>query len=198
MALSGVLAGANIAASLANTFHAMGAARKMKKEAAAINPVWDYQKSKSADQMMGFAQQRLNSRNPMAEMNRRALQGTQAGMMASAQRNVIDPSQLLAMASAAQAQTDQSMANLGNQDMAWEQMNVGNYMNALNTGVNQDNISNQFMAQKFQIDQGRKDALMSSARQTVTNALANFGGSLMGGAETARNKGFAKSGFFAG
>lgn len=196
MALSGVLAGVNMAASLANTFHAMGAARKMKREASKINPIWDYQRSKSADQMMGFAQQRLNSRNPMAEMNRRALQGSQAGMMASAQRNVVDPSQLLAMASAAQAQTDQSMANLGNQDMAWEQMNVGNYMNALNTGVNQDNIGNQFMAQKFQIDQGRKDALMAAARQTVSNALSNFGGSAAGGANVASQGGFGSGNFW--
>jgi hypothetical protein len=132
--------------------------------------------------MKGFAQSRLNSRNPFSEANRRGVQASQANMNAAAQRNALDPSQALLLAAAGQGQADQSMFNMGQQDLAWQQQNQANYMNALQTGVNQDNIENQFMAQKFQIDQGRKDALMSAARQSTSNALSNMGSTLFGAA----------------
>lgn len=179
MALPAILGAVGAASSLANSISGLFGASKMKKEAAAIKPTWSYQKSNEADEMKGFAQMRLNSRNPMAELNRRSLLGSQANMMSSAQRNVIDPSQLLAMASASEGQLGNSLVGLGQQDLAYEQMNVGNYMNALNTGINQDNLENQFMAQKFQIDQNRKDALMSASRQTSSNALSNLSTGLL-------------------
>ena len=176
----------------ANTAASLGASRKMMQEAEGINPVFDVKKSEEAGEMKGFTQMRLNARNPMAEFNRRSVQGSQANAMASAQRNVIDPGQLLAFAAAAQGQTDQSLGNAAQQDLAFQQANVGNYMNALNVGVNQDNLENQFMAQKFQIDQGRKDALKSAARQTTSNALSNLGTTALGVSRIAGLGGFGK------
>jgi hypothetical protein len=188
MPLPAILGIAGAASSLFNTINSIGASRKMKREAAAINPVWNFKQSDDAAEMKGFAQSRLNSRNPFSEANRRGVQASQAGMLQTAQRNAVDPSQLLALAAASQGQADQSMFNAGQQDLAWQQMNQANYMNALQTGVNQDNIENQFMAQKFQIDQGRKDALMSAARQSTSNALSNLGSTFIGAA-TAGSKG---------
>jgi hypothetical protein len=65
-------------------------------------------------------------------------------------------------------------------------------MNALNVGVNQDNLENQFMSQKFQIDQNRKDALMSGSRQTTSNALSNLGSTAFGAASLASKGVFGK------
>jgi hypothetical protein len=151
----------------------------MKKEADAINPVWDYKKSNEASEMKGFAQMRLNARNPLAELNRRTVLGGQANTMASAEKNAIDPSQLLALAAASEGQVGAATAAQTQQDVAYEQANVGNYMNALNVGVNQDNIENQFMADKFKIDQDRKDALKTASRQTTSNAFSNLSSGLL-------------------
>jgi hypothetical protein len=190
MALPAILGAVGAASSLANTQGSLFGANKMKKEAQAIKPVWNVKQSEEAGEMKGFAQMRLNSRNPMAEFNRRSVQGSQANAMATAQRNVIDPGQLLAFAAAAQGQTDQALGNASQQDLAWQQQNVGNYMNALNVGVNQDNLENQFMSQKFQIDQSRKDALMSASRQTTSNAFSNLGSTAFGAADLASKGGF--------
>lgn len=198
MALPAILGAVGLGSSLLNTVSGLFGAGKMKKQANAINPVWDYKKSNEADEMKGFARMRLNARNPMAELNRRSLLGSQANVMNSAQRNVIDPSQLLAMAAATEGQLGDNLAGLGQQDLAYEQMNVGNYMNALNTGINQDNLENQFMAQKFQIDQNRKDALMTAARQTSSNALSNLGGMAFTGANLASKGAFGLGKFFTG
>jgi hypothetical protein len=176
----------------ANTAASLGASRQMMREADSINPVFDVKRSEEAGEMKGFAQMRLNARNPMAEFNRRSVQGSQANAMATAQRNVIDPGQLLAFAAAAQGQTDQALGNAAQQDLAFQQANVGNFMNALNVGVNQDNLENQFMAQKFQIDQGRQDALRSAARQTTSNALSNLGTTALGVSRIAGLGGFGK------
>lgn len=176
----GPLAIAGLAAQgISSLFGAIQGA-KMKREANKINPVWDFQRSKAADQMMGFAQQRLNSRNPMAEQNRRAIQGSQAGMLAASQRNTLDPSQALMLAAASQGQADQSLAALGNQDMAWEQMNAGNYMNALNAGIGQDNLRNQFMAEKYSMDMSQKNALRNAGNQSIVGAFSNIASGLLG------------------
>jgi hypothetical protein len=190
--LSSILGGIGGISSLANTVASLFGGNKMKKEAQAINPIWNVKQSEEAGEMKGFAQMRLNSRNPMAEFNRRSVQGSQANAMATAQRNVIDPAQLLAFAAAAQGQTDQALGNASQQDLAWQQQNIGNYMNALNVGVNQDNMENQFMANKFQIDQNRKDALMSGSRQTTSNALSNLGSTAFGAASLASRGVFGK------
>ena len=118
--------------------------------------------------------------------------------MATAERIVIDTVQFLAFAAAAQGQTDQALGNASQQDLAWQQQNIGNYMNALNVGVNQDNMENQFMANKFQVDQGRKDALMSASRQTSSNAFSNLGGLAFGAADLATKGGFGNSSFLTG
>lgn len=175
----GLLAAGLIAQGASSLFGAIQGA-KMNREANKINPVWDFQRSKAADQMMGFAQQRLNSRNPMAEQNRRAIQGSQAGMLAASQRNTLDPSQALMLAAASQGQADQSLAALGNQDMAWEQMNAGNYMNALNAGIGQDNLRNQFMAEKYSMDLSQKNALRSAGNQSIVGGLGNMASGLLG------------------
>ena len=198
MALPAILGAVGLGSSLINTVSGLFGAGKMKKQADAINPVWDYKKSNEAGEMKGFAQMRLNARNPMAELNRRSLLGSQANVMSSAQRNVIDPSQLLAMAAASEGQLGDNIAGLGQQDLAYEQMNVGNYMNALNTNINQDNLENQFMAQKFQMDQNRKDALMTAARQTSSNAFSNLGSTALSAAGLASKGGFGLGKFFTG
>lgn len=179
LALPAILKGAGAAASIGNSIASFFSAGKMKKEADAINPVWDYKKSNEADEMKGFTQMRLNARNPLAELNRRTVLGGQANTIAGAEKNAIDPSQLLALASASEGQVAAGVANQAAQDLAYEQANVGNYMQALNTGVNQDNIENQFMAEKFKIDQDRKDALKTASRQTTSNAFSNLSSGLL-------------------
>lgn len=151
---------------------------QMMKQAKAINPVFD---TKQVDNMVGLAQNRLNSRNPYSEANRRAALTAQGNTLSNVQRNAIDPSQALAMAAGIGAQTDSSIYNLGQQDVAYDQQNVNNLMNA-------QQVSNQVMMQKYGMDMSQKNALQNAGQQTITSAFSNMAGTLMGAAGLPKTK----------
>ena len=161
---------------------------KQKSQAKKINPTWDFKKSDEADQMKGFAQLRLNSRNPYSEANRRSIATNQAGVINAAQRTALDPSQALLIAAASQGQADQSLFGLSQQDVAFNQQNDANFMNALNAGIQQDNMENQFMAEKYGMDMSMKNALNNAGNQSIVGGFQNAAGSLLAAAGLPKKK----------
>src|SRR5205085_1584394 len=69
-----------------------------------------------AGQRLGLAQTLLNARMPGAAAAERNIYGSQANTMAQVNRNATDSSQVLALAGAAQGQTNQAFSNLETQE----------------------------------------------------------------------------------
>lgn len=171
-----------IGAAISGISSLFGAAKGigMMNQAGQIHPEWNYQESQDAKNMIGLTQTRLNSQNPYANANRRNIMTSQANAMNSIKKAVMDPSQALAMAAATQGQADQSTFQQNQQDLAYDQQNMGNYMNAANVGVNQNNMKNQFMAQKYSNDMSQKNALQTAGQQSVMNAGQSLASTAMG------------------
>lgn len=153
---------------------------QMMKQAKAINPNWNLKESQAAKQMLGTAQTQLNARNPFAEASRQAILGGQANALAGVERNAIDPSQALAIITGVTGQTNQSLMEQGRQDAAGQAQRTANLFNALQTNVGQENLANQFMAQKYQMDLGQKNALQTAGQQSIVNAATNLAGTMFG------------------
>jgi len=175
-----LLAAIGVASSVAGGLKGIFAGAKQNKEANKINPVWkDYTGSQAAKDMLGMASTRANSRNPYAEANRRAALGAQANSLSAIKRTSLDPSQALALASASQGQLDQTLFNQGQQDLAYEQQNIANLMNAQNTMVGEDRYMNEQMKEKYAMDLSQKNALKTAATQSIVGGLQNIGAGLI-------------------
>lgn len=184
--LAAIGVGSSIAGGLKGVFSGI----QQNKEAKKINPVWkDYTGSQAAKDMLGMASTRANSRNPYSEANRRAALGAQANSMAAIKRTSLDPSQALALASASQGQLDQTLFNQGQQDLAYEQQNMANLMNAQNTMIGEDRFMNEQMKEKYAMDLSQKNALKAAATQSIVGGLQNIGSSLIGAAGVAGKTG---------
>jgi hypothetical protein len=168
-----------VAQGLGSGFGAIKGAQMMK-QAKAINPAWNLKESQAAKQMLGTAQTQLNARNPFAEASRQAILGGQANVISGVERNAIDPSQALAIITGVAGQTNQSLMEQGRQDNAMQAQRTANLFNALQTNVGQENLANQFMSQKYQMDLGQKNALQSAGQQSIVNAGTNLAGTFLG------------------
>lgn len=175
-----LLAAVGVASSLAGGVKGILSGIQQNKEAKKINPVWkDYTGSQAAKDMLGMASTRANSRNPYAEANRRAALGAQANSLSAIKRTSLDPSQALALASASQGQLDQTLFNQGQQDLAYEQQNMANLMNAQNTMIGEDRFMNEQMKEKYAMDLSQKNALKTAATQSIVGGLQNIGSGLI-------------------
>lgn len=175
-----LLAAIGLGSSIAGGLKGIFSGIQQNKEAKKINPVWkDYTGSQAAKDMLGMASTRANSRNPYAEANRRAALGAQANSMAAIKRTSLDPSQALALASASQGQLDQTLFNQGQQDLAYEQQNMANLMNAQNTMIGEDRFMNEQMKEKYAMDLSQKNALKTAATQSIVGGLQNIGSGLI-------------------
>lgn len=176
-----LLAKIGVASSVAGGLKGVLSGVKQNKEANAIKPMWkDYTGSQAAKDMLGMASTRVNSRNPYAEANRRAALGAQANSLSAIKRTSLDPSQALALASASQGQLDQTLFNQGQQDIAYDQQNIANLMNAQNTMIGDDRYMNEQMKEKYAMDLSQKNALKAAATQSIVGGLQNIGSSLIG------------------
>ena len=139
-----------LAAGVGQLISGLGSARRMKKMADKINPVWKrYEISGASKDMMGLAQARLNSRNPYSEAQRNAVLGAQAGSR---------------------------LADIERGDIAYDQQNVANLMSSQNVMAGEERMRWQSEHEKFLLDQQRKDELTMASMQTKANAFGALAG----------------------
>lgn len=156
------------------------------RQAKKINPIYNpYQVSQYAKDQLGGAQTALNARNQYAEAQQRGILGSQSNAMASAQRNVTDPSQLLAMASAGQANTNQAMFQQGLQEQQAYQQRLSSLTGAQQVMTGEGDKVYQDMRAKYQIDAERKAALQNAGAQSVLGGLQGMAGMFLATGDSA-------------
>lgn len=93
-----------------------------------------YTENPYAKQRFALAQQLMNARMPGVANMERNIYGTQANTLANINRNATDSSQALALAAAAQGQTNDAFNQLGQLEMQNQQNMLQNY-NQANAGM---------------------------------------------------------------
>lgn len=168
------LAGAGLITNLIGGISAGKTAKKLDKLSGQVPA---RERSKYPDQMIGQAQAELNA-NPFASVQNRQIAANQANMMAGAERNVVDPSQMLSLVSAygAQASQDAFKNNEMNQQMRLQKLQ--DLYNAQRMGQQED----QAMYEGAQTAFNSKANLIGAAGQTRTSAWQNAGSSLLSAA----------------
>lgn len=168
------LAGAGLISNIIGGINAGKTAKKFDQLAGQV-PVRE--RSKYAGQMIAQAQNELNA-NPFASIQNRQIAANQANMVAAAQRNVVDPSQMLSLVSAygAQANQDAFKSNEMNQQMRIQRLQ--DLYNAQRSGQQED----QAMYEAAQTAFNSKANLMGAAGQTRTSAWQNTGNNLLSAA----------------
>jgi hypothetical protein len=147
--------------------------------------------SQFAKDMLGRATMQLNARTPFAAQAQRGILGNQANALSSVQRNVIDPSQALAMTAALSAQTDKSIADQMMMEQQLQQQREGNLMNAQGVMISEGDKVYQDRMNKFNFDSNLKMALQNAGRQTIINAGKDAASSFLAGG---KNYGSSTSG----
>lgn len=166
--------GLNLATSIFGAFQ--GA--KMLKKAKQINPErFMYgdkrllgNESPYAKQMLGLAQTQLNARNPFAAAQTRGILTNQSNAMANINRNVIDPSQALAMTSMLQGNTDEALFNQGLQEQNAYGQRLGNLQTAQGVMISEGDKVYKDRLDKYNTDMNMKMAYENAGRQTILNA----------------------------
>ncbi len=168
------LAGAGLVSNIIGGINAGKTAKKFDQLAGQV-PVRE--RSKLPAQMLAQAQMELNA-NPFASIQNRQIAANQANMMAGAERNVVDPSQMLSLVSAygAQASQDAFRNNEMNQQMRMQKLQ--DLYNAQRMGQQED----QAMYEGAQTAFNSKANLIGAAGQTRTSAWQNAGNSLLSAA----------------
>jgi hypothetical protein len=162
---------------VSNIIGAISAGKTAKKFDQLAGQVPVRERSKLPAQMMAQAQNELNA-NPFASIQNRQIAANQANMVAAAQRNVVDPSQMLSLVSAygAQANQDAFKANEMNQQMRTQRLQ--DLYNAQRVGQQED----QAMYEGAQTAFNSRANLMGAAGQTRASAWQNVGNSLLSAA----------------
>jgi len=169
--ITAIGAGAGLVSSIIGAINGGKTAKKFEQLAGQV-PVRE--RSKLPAQMMAQAQTELNA-NPFASIQNRQIAANQANMMAGAQRNVVDPSQMLSLVSAygAQANQDAFKNNEMNQQMRLQKLQ--DLYNAQRMGQQED----QAMYEAAQTAFNSRTNLLSAAGQTRTGAWQNAGENLL-------------------
>lgn len=168
------LAGAGLITNIIGGISAGKTAKKLDKLAGQV-PVRE--RSKFPEQMIGQAQMELNA-NPFASVQNRQIAANQANMMAGAQRNVVDPSQMLSLISAYGAQANQDAYENSKMNQQMRLQKLQDLYNAQRVGQQED----QAMYDATQTAFNSKANLMGAAGQTRASAWQNVGNSLLAGA----------------
>lgn len=168
------LAGAGLISNIIGGISGGKTAKKFDQLAGQV-PVRE--RSKLPAQMMAQAQNELNA-NPFASIQNRQIAANQANMVAAAQRNVVDPSQMLSLVSAygAQANQDAFESNKMNQQMRLQKLQ--DLYNAQRMGQQED----QAMYEAAQTAFNSRANLIGAAGQTRTGAWQNVGNNLLSAA----------------
>lgn len=140
-----------------------------------IKPVrTDYSISPYAQNQLGLAQQLYNGRMAGASQQEQNILASQGNMMANVNRNASDSSQALAMAGAAQGQTNQALANLGLQEAQNKYQMLGNMNNAYGNMTNELDKVYQDKMNKYMEDVRAKAALRNAAWQNMGAGFDQF------------------------
>jgi hypothetical protein len=171
MPLPLIFAAAGAASSLFGAAKGIQAGNQMKRLA---EQVPTRERSQYVGQQLGTAQMEVNA-NPFLSAQNRATLGRQANMMAGAQKNVTDPSQLLALTSAygAQASEDAFRNDQANQQMRMQKLQ--DLYNAQRLGYAEDQAMYNDKMTAF----NSRANLMSAGNQSITGGLQNLGGTLI-------------------
>jgi hypothetical protein len=169
-----ITGGLAVAGLVSNIIGGISAGKTAKKFDQLAGQVPVRERSKLPAQMMAQAQNELNA-NPFASIQNRQIAANQANMVAAAQRNVVDPSQMLSLVSAygAQANQDAFKSNEMNQQMRLQKLQ--DLYNAQRAGQQED----QAMYEGAQTAFNSRTNLLGAAGQTRTSAWQNAGNSLL-------------------
>jgi len=107
---------------------ARGKANKELRKLGEQDPT--YSMNPIAQERYGYAKALLNARMPGAMAAERNIYGNQGNTLAAGQRNATDSSQMLALAGAAQGQTNNAFGNLAMNEAQDYQRRFGNYVGA--------------------------------------------------------------------
>ncbi len=147
------------------------AARQNKLANKIVVPDADYAVSPYAQNTLSLAKQMFNSRMPGMGIAERNIQANNANANAGIMRGATDANQALALMGAAQAQTDQSLTNLGMNEANY-QMQAYNNVAGANAGMTSE------MDKLFQ-DQVRKQTMRINEKNALRGAAnENFGNGL--------------------
>lgn len=170
-----IMMGIGLAGAVAGGISGLLAGRDLKRLS---KQVPQYGRSQFPGQMLGRAQQELNS-NPFLSAQNRSIQGRQSNSMAAASRAISDPSQMLSMISAYNAQAGQDAYNndLANYQQRGQRLN--DLYNAQMTNYREDqNVYDNSMT-AF----NSKTNLVNAANQTRTNAINGMAGAFLAGSK---------------
>lgn len=169
--LAGIGAGIGALGSLGKIIFGGGQRREGKR----INPIFNqYKTNPYANQQLGLAQQLFNARAPGAQQQEQNILTNQANYNAGLSRNATDSSQLLALASLGQGQTNNAFQNLQMQEAANKQNMLGNLNNAYQGLISEGDKEYQSMLQKFQMDTAQKNALMGGGMQNIMGGIGDL------------------------
>lgn len=165
---------AGLASSVIGGIKAGKNAKRMREMAKDV-PVRE--RSKIPDQMIQQAQSELNA-NPFVSVQNRQIASNQANMLAGAQRNVVDPTQLLSLVSAygSQASQDAFKNNQMNQQMRMQKLQ--DLYNAQRAGQQEDQAMYDGAFTTF----NSKANILNAAGQTEASAWQKTGNTLLSSA----------------
>jgi len=149
---------------------------KQKKEAKAINPIWQqYQQNPFAKQQLSLAQQGYNdpSMGTRGQLQRN-LFSSQGNTMDAINKNATDSSQALALQMASQGQTNESLSNENMNFMNNKAAMLQNLNQAYGVNINEGNKEYESLLQKYGMDTQRKDALNSAGATNKFNAVSDL------------------------
>jgi hypothetical protein len=159
---------------ISNIIGGISAGKTAKKFDQLAGQVPVRERSKLPAQMMAQAQSELNA-NPFASIQNRQIAANQANMMAGAQRNVVDPSQMLSLVSAYGAQANQDAFKNNEMNQQTRLQKLQDLYNAQRMGQQED----QAMYEAAQTAFNSKTNLIGAAGQTRTGAWQNTGSNLL-------------------
>jgi hypothetical protein len=164
---------------IVNSFQDGRASRK-------INPVYNpYEVSQYAKAKHGLAGLLLNGRMAGASQAENNIFQAQANTAAQAQRAAGDSSTLLAMLAGTQAQTNDSLNQLGVAESQDYQNRLQNYNAAQDAMTAEMDKVYQDKMNKYMIDLNMKTGLKNASRQGFVNGMATYGSAVDGAIEQA-------------
>jgi uncharacterized protein YukE len=164
---------------LMSGINSLAAGGKMKRLSKKINPKdVTYEVSPYAQEQLDSARAEKNARMPGAAQAERNIYQNQANTLANIGRNATDSSQMLALATGVQGQTNDAFGNLGVADAQNRQMNVQNLNNALGVMTNENDKVYQDKLRKYQEAYNAKMALMNAGITNQANGLNQIGSTI--------------------
>lgn len=133
-----------------------------------------YKENPLARERMGLAQTLLNARMPGAAAAERNIFTNQANTMAQVNRNATDASQALALAGAAQGQTNQAFSNLATQEAQDYQRRYGNLVGAQEGVIQEGDKVYNDQVRRYQ-DLVSLRGAQNSNTQNMWNSLSSLG-----------------------